>query len=272
MKSIIFDKLIWGESLDRFEQSKWDPESSSFWEEEWEDDYIPPKRRTWPMRIGALVLLVAFVAFAFAWLPRILPPHLDFLHQNQELSQDQLVISSRPAVVGIQVAKTDGIVGSASYGTGFNVDPQGLIITNRHVVEEAQSVQITFYENKEIISDAIEIVEGVDLAIIRLEDNDLPSLPLSDQLVATGDTVTIIGNPRGVSRVAIRGTVEGYYQGSDAAPVVFSIEAPIEPGSSGSPVLNEQGQVVGIVYALQTPNSTSNASKLALAIPITYLP
>ena len=88
------------------------------------------------------------------------------------------MINSRPAIVGIQVMKSGAISGSASYGTGFNIHPQGLIITNRHVVEDAQSVQITFYENKEIISDAIEIVEGVDLAIIRLEDNDLPYLPL----------------------------------------------------------------------------------------------
>lgn len=251
----------------RFE---WDSESDSFWEDDPEDSYLPPRRRSWFIRIAAAIVLIAFIAFSFAWLPRILPPHLDFLHQNQELSQDQLVVNSRPAIVGIQVMKSGAISGSASYGTGFNIHPQGLIITNRHVVEDAQSVQITFYENKEIISDAIEIVEGVDLAIIRLEDNDLPYLPLGDQLATTGDTVTIIGNPRGVSRVAIRGTVEGYYQGSDAAPLVFSIEAPIEPGSSGSPVLNEQGQVVGIVYALQTPNS--DMPRLALAIPITYLP
>jgi serine protease Do len=100
----------------------------------------------------------------------------------------------------------------------------------------------------------------------------LPYLPISDHFAETGDMVTIIGNPRGVSRVAVRGTVRDYYQGSSAAPLVFSIEAPIEPGSSGSPVLNEQGQVVGIVYALQTQTSSSQESRLALAIPIAYLP
>ncbi|MGI5887151.1 MAG: S1C family serine protease [Syntrophomonadaceae bacterium] len=256
----------------RFE---WDPEENSFWEEDPEDSLWPSRRRSWPIRIGAAVLLVAFVAFAYAWLPRILPPHLDFLHQNQELSQDQMVIDSRPAVVGITVVKKDmvpSVSRSTSYGTGFNIDPQGVIITNRHVVEGAQSVQINFDDDKQIVSDSIELMDGADLAVIKLKETNLPYLPLGDQPAEPGETVTIIGNPRGVSRVAVRGTVKEYYSGSDSAPLVFSIEALIEPGSSGSPVLNEKAQVVGIVYALRTENSDSRESKLALAIPITYLP
>lgn len=254
---------------------KWDPDLSSFWEEERDDDYIPPHRRSWPVRIGALLVLLAFVAFAYAWLPNILPPHLDFLQQNRELSQDQVVIDSRPAVVGIKVIKNDpasSIGPLTRTGTGFNIHPQGLIITNRHVVEGAQSVQITFYEDKTIVSDSIELVEGADLAVIRLEEANLPYLFLSDQVPEPGQTVTIIGNPRGVSRVAVRGTVREYYQNSSSAPLVFSIEAPIEPGSSGSPVLNEQAEVVGIVYALRTSQAEGQEVRLALAIPVTYLP
>lgn len=261
--------------MDKDQLQNWDPESSSFWEEDPEDNYLPPRRRSWPIRIGAVLLLVAFVAFAYAWLPRILPPHLDFLHQNQELSQDQMVINSRPAVVGIKVVKNDpasSVSRLTSYGTGFNIAPQGVIITNRHVVEGAQSVQITFDEEKQMVSNSIELIDGADLAVIKLEEANLPYLPLGEQLAEPGQTVTIIGNPRGVSRVAVRGTVKEYYQSSGSAPLVFSIEALIEPGSSGSPVLNEKAQVVGIVYALRTENLDRQESKLALAIPITYLP
>lgn len=259
--------------MDKDQLENWDPESSSFWEEDPEDNYLPPRRRSWPIRIGAVLLLVAFVAFAYAWLPKILPPHLDFLQQNQELSQDQVVVASRPAVVGIKaVDPSSSVSGSTRSGTGFNIHPQGLIITNRHVVEGAQSVQITFYEDKTIVSDSIELVDEADLAVIRLQEADLPYLPLSNQVAEPGQTVTIIGNPRGVSRVAVRGTIKEYYSSSGSAPLVFSIEALIEPGSSGSPVLNEQGQVVGIVYALRTQNIDGQEAKLALAIPITYLP
>ncbi len=270
-----FNKLRYGvkEILHEDNRFEGDP-SSSFWEDELEDNHISSRRHSWPIRIGALLLLVAFVAFAYAWLPHILPPHLDFLQQNQELSQEQVVIDSRPAVVGIKVVKNDpasSVFRSTRTGTGFNIDPQGLIITNRHVVEGAQSVHITFSEDKTIVSNSIELVEGADLAIIRLEEENLPYLPVSDQLAEPGQTVTIIGNPRGIPRVAVRGIVKEYYA-SDSAPLVFSIEALIEPGSSGSPVLNEQAEVVGIVYALQTPSSDHQEAKLALAIPITYLP
>ena len=261
--------------MDKYRPREWELPSSVFEEEEFEDDYSPPRSRPWPIRIGAFVLLVAFIAFSFAWLPRILPPHLDFLQQNQELAKDQLVIDSRPAIVGIQVIKSDtasNLSRQTSHGTGVNIDSSGIIITNSHVVEGAKSAQVVFSEEKTLISNSIELIEGMDLAIIRLEDNSLPYLPISDHFAETGDMVTIIGNPRGVSRVAVRGTVKDYYQGSSAAPLVFSIEAPIEPGSSGSPVLNEQGQVVGIVYALQTQTSSSQESRLALAIPIAYLP
>lgn len=257
----------------RDSQSKWDPESSSFWEEDPEQDDMPRHRAAWPIKVGAGLVLIVFIAFAYAWLPNLCPPHLDFLQQNKELSQDALVKNSRPAVVRVQVTKEGSSPGSFSHGTGFNISPQGVVITNRHVAEEAQFVKVLFSDQQSFLSQAIEFPEGLDLAIIYLKQDNLPYLPVAtDELAEPGQIVTIIGNPQGVSRVAVRGIVKDYYRGTDSAPLVFSIDAPIEPGSSGSPVLDEEGRVVGIIFAMQTLNVGDSKVKYALAIPASYLP
>lgn len=252
---------------------RWDPDHPAFWEED--DDSRPEiPRPAWLkrlVRIGAIVILIAFAALSYAWLPQ-LSPRLAFLEQNQNLARDSLVASSREAVVQIRAVKSSGPPGSASSGTGFNAAPQGMIITNRHVVEGALSVKITFPDQQSYFSDRVEVMTDADIAVIHLNEQQLPFLPISlDTPVEKEQTVTIIGNPLGIPQVAVRGPVTDYYRGSNGTPVVFGINAPIEAGSSGSPVLDEQGRVVGVVYAVHTPPGDTASPQEALAIPAAYL-
>ncbi len=214
------------------------------------------------VKVGAVIVLLAFITFSYAWLPKVGLVQLDFLQQDRMLSEEELVLRCRPAVVNIQATRT-GRAGTSSQGTGFNLEPEGMIITNRHVVEEASLVEVTFSEENRFLSRDIEIIEGYDLAIVRLKGQDLPYLPqVTDSMVEVGQTVTIIGNPLGFQRVSAQGPVENYLKTKNDL-LVFAVAVTIAPGSSGSPVIDEMGRLVGIIYA----TGTIKGEDRALAIP-----
>lgn len=228
-------------------------------------------RPAWLLRLAAAIALVAFVAFSYAWLPLLSPSHFKFLGQDRELSSESLVKSSKPAVVSIKTIAPDGLPGSSRAGTGFNIDPNGLVVTNRHVVDGAASIEITFSDEERFYSKDCQIIPGYDLALVKIKGHKLPILPVSDKLPTAGEEVTIIGNPLGFQRISARGSVEGYYAGGEAGSTVFAITAIAEPGSSGSPVLNKQGEVEGIVYAITNLKEGGQEVRYSLAIPANVL-
>ncbi len=237
-------------------------------DEEEEEEYVPPRKKH-IFRFGVLITLLAFVALAYSWLPLILPPNLDFLDQNRTLSEDELVLQSKPAIVNIKTHE-GGATDTGHQGTGFNLDPQGLIVTNRHVIDSASAVEITFADGTRYIGQEIEFIEGYDLAVIRLQGQDLPFLTLeAESLPEAGQIVTIIGNPYGFQRVSARGEILSYAH-INFKPI-FVINANIAPGSSGSPVLDADGQVVGIIFATRTQNVSGQDQQYAVAIPATAL-
>lgn len=249
-------------------ENRWENENPL--EPEWdmleEDEPGEDKRGKLIFKIGAGIILLAFLAFSYAWLPLLRPPHLDFLKQDKALSEEALVRQCKPAVVNIQAIKS-GQTASRSQGTGFNLQPQGLIVTNRHVVEGASSVEVTFSDEKRYFSREIEIIDGYDLALVKLDGKDLPTLAaVNDQITELGQTVTIIGNPRGFQRISARGQVKEYFK-TENGKQVFSIAATIAPGSSGSPVLDKTGHLVGIVYATGTVKIEGEEQNRAIAIP-----
>ena len=222
------------------------------------------------LKIGAVIILLAFVAFSYAWQPIFWPPNLDFLKQDQTLSEEELVRQCKPAVVNLQVIKTAG-PRTIGQGTGFNLEPEGKIVTNRHVVEGASSVEIIFSDGNRFFSRDIELIDGYDLAIIRINGNNLPTIPVvNNRLVEVGQTVTIIGNPMGFQRISARGEVESYFK-TKTGMLVFTITALIAPGSSGSPVLDGTGHLVGIVFATGTVTIDGEDHSRALAIPATAM-
>lgn len=223
------------------------------------------------LRLAAIIALVAFLAFSYAWLPLISPSHFDFLRQDEGLSSESLVKAAKPAVVTIKTVDANGMPGTYRNGTGFNIDSAGLIVTNRHVVESAASIEITFADERQFFSKDYQIIKGYDLATVKINGRGLPVLPLTSQMQAVGEEVTIIGNPLGYQRVSARGAVQGYYDGGEAGAAVFAILATAEPGSSGSPVINSQGEVSGIVYAITDIEQAGKKVRCSLAIPAAAL-
>jgi len=222
----------------------------------------------------ALLILFAFIAFSVPNFSYLFSDKLSFLDQNRVLMEDEIVRKCKPAVVNIEAADINEHLNTAvRHGTGFNISQTGTIVTNQHVVANAGSITITFGDGTRYYSKQYEVIPGVDVAIIKLAGNNLPTISLDMKArVQNGDIVTIIGNPLGFEKVSQRGEVGEYHKIGDSQSLVFDIKLPVNPGSSGSPVINDQAQVVGIVFASTTVDVNGKLEPRALAIPVQVLP
>lgn len=230
-------------------------------EDEDPDGPIPdtnPWRRSKLIWILAGVAVLSFVMWSFR--DYIFSDKWDFslIARSNQLSQDQAVADLKQAVVSIEC--------SGSSGTGFNISPEGLIVTNAHVVAGGGYVTLYFPQGDKrvFIGGEITFLDGVDLALIDIDGEDLPCLELADEPSGQGDTVIFIGNPLGYDWTVSEGVVVGQAYVDELS--VICLNGPIRPGSSGSPVFNDHSQVIGVVFAMLT-----QAEDLGLAIPVSYL-
>lgn len=221
----------------------------------------------------ALVILLAFLAVALPNFADLYTGKLNFLQQNTLLQEETLVQISTPAVVRIETVKKDTSFYASHQATGFNISSTGLIVTNLHVLNQAQLIIITFKDGQIFYTDQYEAVPGVDLAVVKITGHDLPALTLDRQAsVQPGDTLTVIGNPLGFANVSQRGEAGAFHKLGASSTLVFDIKLPANPGSSGSPVLNERAQIVGVVFASTTLDIAGRSELRALALPIQALP
>ncbi len=230
----------------------------------------PPKRRFLLLKI--LAFIVAFL-FLFSMLARHLQvltwPAFDFLRESAQLLDDSRVQDLREAVVEINVTGGDGILPAGQRGSGFNIHPDGLVVTNRHVVDVDGGVEVSFRRWGVHRSVERVISQEADLALVKLDGKDLPVVETSESgLPSVGERVMVIGNPMGYTGVAVEGAVSDYRQSGNIT--VMEIEAHIHPGSSGSPVFNEEGRVVGVIFATVKDEEKDKVIK-GLAVPLFYL-
>jgi len=219
------------------------------------------KKRGCLIKATALLTVFIFLIFSLPDLSSFITVKTGFLKENGILLKDEVVKQCRPAVVSVKV---DVKGGTARQGTGFNISPQGFIVTNEHVVDQAELITIEFADGMKYYSNGYDKIEGYDLALVRIKGQNLPYLLLnrSDE-ESTGDSVTIIGNPLGYVRIAQRGQVGQYYNSKDNASPVFDIGVEVNPGNSGSPVIDNKGQVVGVIFA--------SSGKRAMAIGASHI-
>lgn len=175
------------------------------------------------------------------------------------LSPREIADRSTASVVSVH---TEG-----SLGTGFVVRADGWIATNLHVIEQGGDVAVTFTDGREL--PVVEIVNASrqhDLAILRVEAEKLPVLSLGDsERVRPGDPVVAIGHPLGFEDTVSNGLVSALRHVSDELDVL-QISAPIAPGSSGGPLFDDQGRVIGVATAI-----IQGGQNLNLALPAKYV-
>jgi S1-C subfamily serine protease len=187
---------------------------------------------------------------------------------NTTYSYAELVEDVSPAVVSVLTERVEYDIFRQPYptqgaGTGIIIDPQGYIVTNNHVVEEAEKVTIYFSDGESV--NAVKWVgdSETDLAVIEIDmdDIELDELPyahfLEDSLgeLRIGDKVMAIGNAGGRGIASTEGTVSflGEAIEEEGGAVLYDLvrtSAPINPGNSGGPLINMAGQVVGINVAI----------------------
>ncbi len=214
------------------------------------------------------------------------------LEQAQQLSQafKGVARETTPAVVNIRTARERQVRQAVprmgpfffmppqqgelapiqSQGSGFIVSDEGHILTNAHVIKDADEVTVIFNDGEERIAEVIGLDEKTDVAVIRVEEEDLPVAKIGDSsTLEVGDWVMAIGNPFGLEATVTAGIVSA--TGRAGVGIVdyedfIQTDAAINPGNSGGPLVNLNGEVVGINSAIISRDGGFNG--IGFAIPM----
>ena len=243
-----------------------------------------------------IIGIVAFISLACVLVPQgvrtqspevvVHPTETSVLEEEPEFTQQNQLIDLyervNPGVVAIQVLSEEG----GGLGTGFVWDAEGHILTNYHVVITATNLEVDFPSGFKTRAEVIGVDPDSDLAVLEL--NTLPDtltvLELGESRdLLVGQTVVAIGNPHGLDGTMTVGIVSALNRAMDslhaapgggafAAGNIIQTDAAINPGNSGGPLLNLEGEVVGINAAIQTTGIDFMGqpinSGLGFAVPI----
>jgi len=212
------------------------------------------------------VAVIFIFSVTARWLQVLAGPTLEFLQESWALADDPVVEETRDAVAVIYIDAAAGSAGGQRRGTGFNIDSDGLVVTNRHLLEDAAVVRISIPNRGTFIAKSWEKSPHVDLATIDIEAEDLPALSLAEEPPPLGSELLVIGNPLQFARIANRGLLVDYHENPARELPFLVVEAAIYPGSSGSPLFNEYGEVVGVVFATLRSRDPSEVRGLAVDI------
>jgi serine protease Do len=152
-------------------------------------------------------------------------------------------------------------------GSGFFISADGYAVTNNHVVDKAESVQVNTDDGKTYTAKVIGTDARTDLALIKVEGGSFPYVKLSDGNPRIGDWVIAVGNPFGLGGTVTAGIVSarGRDIGAGAYDDFIQIDAPVNKGNSGGPTFDTEGNVIGVNTAIYSPSGGSVG--IAFAIP-----
>jgi hypothetical protein len=185
------------------------------------------------------------------------------------MSPREIIDSSSPAIVRIEAGEP-GSPNRAKVGTGFILDKEGLIVTNLHVIAGESDIRVKLY--KDPTEYPATVIVGVDknhdLALLRIRPRKaLPVVRLGDSsAVSAGDRVYAIGNPLGLFDYSITDGLISQVRPVTPDLTILQISAAISQGSSGGPLFNQFGEVIGVTTAIITEGQAIN-----LAMPANYI-
>jgi serine protease Do len=226
------------------------------------------------------VVLVGFVAGALGYLAgggfRVMGPPAPPSFAGAPPSFAEVVEQVNPSVVHVDVIEDARSTlafedGSGSglprrgEGSGFIVDPDGYILTNHHLVPGPARVRVRLADRRELVARRVGSDADTDLALLKVEAEGLPALPLGDSdRLQVGDWVCAIGNPLEFDHTVTVGVVssKGRKIFNETFDSYIQTDAAINPGSSGGPLVNLRGEAVGISAAV-----SSDAQGIGFAIP-----
>ncbi len=196
------------------------------------------------------------------------------LSVEKSLSLVELFEKSEEGVVRIDVVKINSFRGGNSVGSGFVFDLFGNIITNAHVIDNADNITVTFLDGSQYNASIVGMDKFTDIAVINVEEKPdyLHPLEIGDSsALKVGEPVAAIGNPFGLSGSMTSGIVSQIgrllpsHDTGFSIPNVIQTDAAINPGNSGGPLLNMNGKVMGINTAIQS--GTGQSAGIGFAVP-----
>ncbi len=164
-----------------------------------------------------------------------------------------------------------------SVGTGVVIVDKGIILTNLHVVQGAESIKVEFSDGLESVATVTGVQPENDLAVLqaqKIPDDLIAATMRSTQDLLPGDEVLAVGFPFGIGPSASTGVVSGLKrsfrspEGKQAMDNLIQFDAAANPGNSGGPLVTMDGQVVGIVTAIYNPSSQRTFVGVGFAVPI----
>lgn len=229
-----------------------------------------------PYKIPGLLSLLLIPLINFAT-----PVFASVFATDDERNSIQVFETARPSVVFVtnkQVARDpysfDLVTIPRGSGTGFVWNKEGYIVTNFHVIEGAQQVVITLQDQSNWPADVVGLAPERDLAVLKIKapKNKLFPLPLGDSAALTvGRKVLAIGNPFGLDATLTTGVVSALGREIESPTQrkitnVIQTDAAINPGNSGGPLLNSQGELIGVNTMIYSPSGAS--AGIGFAIPV----
>jgi S1-C subfamily serine protease len=249
---------------------------------------VEPGRPRSRLRVGALLALTLMLAVVFGtgvfagWEfasrngtntailqpgtnPGTALPKLD--GGNLEAVRAAVVTKVRPAVVQVHVATSRG----RGLGSGVIIDQRGYLITNHHVVEGAQQIQVVLYDGTPLPAQLVGASSPDDLAVLKVTPprGNLAVATLGDSSqLRVGQEVLAIGNPLGITQTVTSGLVSALGRTVGTIKHAIQTDAPINPGNSGGALVDLQGQVIGMPTATAIdPQFRTPANGVGFAIP-----
>ena len=237
------------------------------------------------------MLAIAFILLAFNGILRLFGmPSYRLLFDSIQIAQDSQISHLRKAIVSITANNRSGtgfFVNSQISGNGLastkSPSKERLILTNDHIIQDARQVEIGLKSQDKRQAIRWQRWPEADLALVWIEEDtaiaDLPGLELAEgdkaatvenevdgPSIAAGDPLIIIGNPLGLFQIVTRATFMGLI-GSDRAESLIMIRGPVFRGNSGSPVIDANGKVIGILAAMADDGNQDPESAIGYVIP-----
>ena len=196
--------------------------------------------------------------------------YLFILPANAFDKEEMLIISLYKKINPAIVCIDSHVENSISCGTGCIIDKTGIILTSAHVINDGNEIIVTMANGQDYIAKVLHIFgENKDIAVLKINTpKDLQTVKLGNsEKIKVGQKVLAIGNPFGFNGTLTQGIISRIDYNKNR----IQTDAAINPGSSGGPLLNKQGEIIGINQAIYNPDNNISNIGIGFAIPINLL-